>query len=55
MSILDRVGFISLSLLLIVGVPVMVAQGNAERNSECRANGGQVVVFQNKAPGCILP
>jgi hypothetical protein len=54
-DLLDRVGIVALALLFIVGVPMLASKGNAERQAECRANGGKVVVFQNRSPGCVLP
>ena len=54
-DLLDRIGLIFLVLLLVVGAPILVAKGNVYRNAECRSNGGKVVVFQNRAPACILP
>lgn len=54
-DLLNRVGIVALALLFIVGAPILAEQGRAHRNAECRANGGKVVVFQNRAPGCILP
>ncbi len=54
-DLLNRVGIVALALLFIVGGAHLAAQGNAHRNAECRANGGKVVVFQNRPPGCVLP
>lgn len=54
-DLLDRIVLVFLVLLLVVGAPILVAKGNAYRNVECRSNGGKVLVFQNRAPACILP